>query len=123
MKMPLTFKGCRRLGPRIPNTWEAAYAATILEPRRVGGEILAWWYEAISLKLAHRTRYTPDFLVMASDGTLECHEIKGFMRESAAVRLKTAAELYPFRFFLVTRKRIARGQMAWVTKEVNGGEK
>ncbi|MGD0968655.1 MAG: hypothetical protein ABR949_10240 [Candidatus Aquilonibacter sp.] len=57
------------------------------------------------MKLAPDTRYTPDFAVMLADGSLEMHETKGFMREDALVKIKLAAELFPFRFFLVKRDR------------------
>lgn len=87
------------------NRLEAEYAQ-ILEDRKRKGEIAEWMYDAISLRLARSTFYHPDFLVMLPDGTLEIHETKGFMRDDAAVKLKTAAALFPFlTFFLVTKPR------------------
>lgn len=87
------------LNPAMNKT-EAEYAG-MLEARRLRGEVAWWRYEAITLKLADNTRYTPDFLVMLPDGVLEIHETKGgFIREDGWLKLKVAAALFPFRFFL-----------------------
>lgn len=82
------------------NRMESEYAL-MLEARKQNGEILWYAFEGIKVRLADQTYYTPDFVVMANDFTLECHETKGFMREAAFVRIKVAAELYPFRFVLI----------------------
>lgn len=84
------------------NKTEAAYAE-LLEAQRVRGEVWWWGFEVIALRLADRTFYHPDFLVLAADGGLEVHETKGFMRDDANVKLKVAAALFPFRFRLVRR--------------------
>lgn len=93
------------------NKTEAEYAG-ILEMKKRAGVILWYCYEGIKLKLADNTSYTPDFIVMTQDMELECHEVKGFMRDDAAVKLKVAASLFPFRFILVRRER-----KEWVYKE------
>lgn len=82
------------------NKMEAEYRL-MLEARKRNGEILWYAYEGIKVRLADQTYYTPDFVVMANDFTLECHETKGFMREAAFVRIKVAAEMYPFKFVLI----------------------
>ena len=87
------------LNPAMNKT-EAEYAG-MLEARRLRGEVAWWRYEAITLKLADNTRYTPDFLVLLPDGVLEIHETKGgYIREDGWLKLKVAAALFPFRFFL-----------------------
>ena len=83
---------------------EAAYAE-VLDWRLRAREVQRWMHHALTLKLADDVRYTPDFLVVASDGVLECHECKGFMRDDARVKLRVAARLFPFRFILVTRPK------------------
>lgn len=98
----------RARGRRLPGTMngtEAAYA-TLLEARRRAGHLQAVAYEAITLKLAPRTTYTPDFLVVTDEGYVECHEVKGgFTRDDARVKLKVAAHAFPwFRFVLATYK-------------------
>ncbi len=92
-------RGTRRK-PGVMNKLEASYAQE-LERRKMEGEIEWWAYEAVTLKLADRCRYTPDFLVLLANGELECHETKGFMRDDARVKLKVAAEQFPIRFVLV----------------------
>lgn len=72
-----------------------------LEARRLVGEISRWDFEPVTFRLAKRTRYTPDFRVVLTDGSKEWHEVKGsFMREKAWIKLKLAAELHPERFLL-----------------------
>lgn len=66
-------------------------------------------HREVSLPLANGVRYKVDFLradVDPVDGTgVFAYEVKGFMRDDAAVKLKVAAALYPWiTFFLVSRK-------------------
>jgi hypothetical protein len=93
-------------GGRLPdqgmNKTEAAYDAHLWLLRRSG--VILWHkFEAIKLRLADTTFYTPDFLVLAADGILEVHETKGFWRDDARVKIKVAAALYPFRFMAITK--------------------
>jgi len=97
---PRFVKGRPRLARGTMNKTEAAYAAA-LELRLRAGEIISYRFEGVKLRLGEGAWYTADFFVQASDDVLELHEIKGFMREAAAVRIKVAADVYPFRFFLV----------------------
>ena len=85
------------------NKLEADYHA-LLTQRMLAGEIAWMKYEGITLKLGQDCRYTPDFAIMLADGTMELHETKGFMQEDALVKLKTCAEMYPFRLCLVKRQ-------------------
>ena len=87
------------------NKLEASYAA-LLELRRRAGEVQSFTFEAIKFRLAANTFYTPDFFVIAADGTCEIHETKGFWEEDARVKTKVFAELFPmFRVFGVTREK------------------
>lgn len=94
------------------NKTECDYARH-LELLQRAGELRSFAFEPWKLRLADRTFYTPDFVVVLPNGEIECHEVKGFMRDDAAVKLKVAAELHPFRFVLAKR---VRGQ--WITKVV-----
>ena len=94
----------RRKQPGTMNKLEAAYAG-MLSVRQSIGEIAWFAYEGMTFKLAPDTRYTPDFAVMLPDGTIELHETKGFMRDDAAVKIKCAAEMFPFSFVLVTKDK------------------
>jgi hypothetical protein len=86
-----------RLKPGAMNKGEAAYAS-YLEMRKHAGEVLWWRFEGLKLRLADNTFYTPDFAVMASDGVMECHEIKGVWQDTGRAKIKIASDLYPFRF-------------------------
>ena len=96
-----TFRG--RSKPGTMNKTEAAYGDR-LELQRSAGEVLWYRYEGITLKLAQDTRYTPDFVVMNREGILECHEVKGFWRDDAKVKIKVASSIYPFIFIAVKMK-------------------
>lgn len=102
-KLPNNPAGRYALG-RLPtgtmNKTEAAYAA-ILAQRQHAGEILWHKFEGVKLRLADNTFYSPDFAVMLADGSMELHEVKGFMMDDANVKIKVAAATYPFRFIVV----------------------
>jgi hypothetical protein len=88
------------------NKTEAVWAEH-LKFAQVNGEVEWFMFEPFKLKLADKTYYSPDFLVMLPDGTLEVHEIKGtskgkpFIEDDAAVKIKVAARLFPFKFKLL----------------------
>ena len=90
------------LKPDERNRTEAAYE-THLEYRRLAGEILWHRFHCINLRIAPSTFYRPDFMVMAADGVVEIHEVKGFTEEDSWIKIKTAADIFPFRF-LVAKK-------------------
>lgn len=104
-----------RVGPksRVPgaNAWEKEYAL-LLERLQVKGDIREWAYAPERLRLADDAWYKPDFRVIKPDGLVEFHEVKGFWREAARVRLKVAAALHPYRFAAVTKKQ---GNWYWET--------
>lgn len=95
------------------NKTESAYRDH-LELRRISGEIAWYGFEAIKLRLAKATFFTPDFFVMLANGELEAHEVKGHWEDDARVKVKMAAELFPLRFRAMRRER-----GAW-TEEVFG---
>jgi hypothetical protein len=63
--------------------------------------------EPFTLRLAGRTTYRPDFMGIMVASQLpvpQIYEVKGFMRDDAAVKIKVAAETFPWlAFFLATR--------------------
>ena len=85
------------------NGTERAYAAH-LEMQKQAGLIYSYAFEAIRLRLAKSTFYNPDFVVYKRDGTVEFHEVKGYWRDDARVKIKVAAELFPFRFLAVVKR-------------------
>jgi hypothetical protein len=89
--------------PGAMNKTEQQYA-DYLQKRLLGGEIISYRFEALKLRLADKTFYTPDFIVTFSD-QIECHEVKGFWRDDARVKIKVAAALFPeFAFMAVTKR-------------------
>lgn len=73
--------------------------------RKKAGDILDYKFEAIKLRHAPNTFYTPDFMVHTTDGYIEMHETKGFWEDDARVKIKVAAEVFPFRFVAITRSK------------------
>ena len=99
------------------NETEKEYAQ-ILEAKKVRGEILWWEYEGYALKIAHNTRYTPDFAVMLPGGEIEFHETKGgYIYEDSWIKLKVAASKKPHRFYLCQKKAKKDGG-GWDIKDV-----
>lgn len=86
-----------RLKAGAMNKTEASYDAHLALLQHAG-QILWRKFEGLKLRLADNTFYTPDFAVMAHDGVMECHEVKGFWMDDARAKIKIAADLYPFRF-------------------------
>ena len=79
-----------------------------LEAMKARKEIIDYRFEAITLKLAKDTRYTPDFMLMMPDCEIQFWEVKGFWRDDAKVKIKVAAALFPFVFIgcrLIPNKR------------------
>jgi len=87
------------------NETERRYANR-LEADRLRGLIVRWDYEPETMKLAHDTRYTPDYRAVLSSGHIEFHECKGgFIREDAKIKFKIAACVQPYIFRMCIYKR------------------
>jgi hypothetical protein len=93
------------------NRLEAEYGA-YLEHMKHAKAVLWYEFDALKLRLAPATFYTPDFLVMLADETLEIHEVKGFWEDDARVKIKVASDKFPFKFIAITKQK---GQ--WVREE------
>lgn len=104
MKFPIKGRGRTYKAPGTMNGMEKAYSE-LLRLRHLAGEVAWFKYEGITLKLAPDTRYTPDFAVVLADGTMEMHETKGHWEPSALVKIKCAAEMFPFLFVGVTKDK------------------
>ena len=85
----------------------------LLEQRRLAGEIQSYGFEKIKLKLAPKTFYTPDFFVLRGDGVLEIVEVKGHWEDDARVKIKVAAEQFPFLIFRAVKKRPKKDGGGW----------
>jgi hypothetical protein len=85
--------------------------AKMLESLRKSGDVREWHYEAVTLKVGEDCRYTPDFMVVYPDGHIGFDEVKGFWRDDAKVKIRTAAKQFPFVFRAVQREKSNR--FAW----------
>ncbi|WP_295487958.1 DUF1064 domain-containing protein [uncultured Pseudomonas sp.] len=108
-----------RLKTGAMNKTESAYAEH-LELRRRAGEVAWFKFEGIKLRLADNCFLTVDFAVMLADGRLELHDAKGskaIFSDDAKVKMKTAAELYPFVFKVAfpQPKKLGGG---WLVEEI-----
>lgn len=97
------------------NKTEAAYAER-LRALEASGQVLWHKFEGLKLRLADNTFYTPDFAVVAADGVIECHEVKGHWQDDARAKIKIAAAMYPFRFIAVKVRRKRDGG-GWEVEE------
>lgn len=117
-KPPKGIKGRGRTTKRIVgqmNGTEAAYGVH-LDTRKAAREIIDYWFESMTFKLADGCRYTPDFVVLMADGLIEVHEVKGHWEDDALVKIKVAAELFPFRF-LAVQKIAQKAGGGWAIRE------
>ena len=109
--------GRLKVGER--NRTEAAYEQH-LELRRRVGEVAWYRFEGVKLRLADNTFITVDFSVMLSDGKMEMHDVKGskaIYRDDARVKMKVAAEMYPFAF-RVAYPQAKKDGGGWLIEEV-----
>lgn len=91
--------------PGKMNKLEADYALELKALREIKA-ITDFRFEAVKLRLASLTTYTPDFMVIGKNGEVTFHEVKGFWQDDARVKIKVAAEQYPwFHFVAVTRRK------------------
>lgn len=102
------YRALGRLKASQMNKTELEYADT-LEKQKYIGDILWYKFEGIKFRLADNTFYSPDFAVMLSTGEMQIHEVKGFWEDDAKVKIKVAADLYPFTFIAVSKKAKKHG--------------
>lgn len=93
----------RAFPSRYRSKYEVQFAEQ-LELRQRAGEITWWDYEPLTFRLGERCSYTPDFVAIGRDGHITVFEVKGWARDDAMAKLKTAASRYWWlQFVLVTR--------------------
>ncbi|HHB9058606.1 TPA: DUF1064 domain-containing protein [Klebsiella pneumoniae] len=98
--MRKTLQALGRLKAGQMNKTETAYAQQ-LELRKRYGEIAWYRFEGIKLRLADNCFLTVDFAVMLADGRLVVVDVKGsksVFTDDARVKMKVAADSYPFVF-------------------------
>jgi hypothetical protein len=108
-----------RLKAGAMNKTEAAYELD-LRASQARGDVLWYKFEGLKLRLADNTFLTVDFAVLPKDGILEMHDVKGariIYSDDARVKMKVAAETYPFRFKVVF-PRAKRDGGGWDIEDV-----
>lgn len=96
----------KRHKPGVMNGTENEYAA-LLRARELRGEVLLWYFESVTFKLADDTRYTPDFCVQFPDGSMEFVDAKGGgpIDPKSLVKIKCAAEKFPQFMFVIEQRQ------------------
>jgi hypothetical protein len=111
--------GLGRMKSGALNKTEKRYSDRLESMKHAG--LIAWYrFESVTFKLADDTRYNPDFIVMLANGEIEIHEVKGslkYIQDDAKVKINVAAEMFPFRFYLIAPKKKKDGG-GWEIKEV-----
>lgn len=97
-------RGSARSTPGTMNQLEVRFAR-YLEALRRKEEILWWTFQGMKFRLADNTWYSPDFDVMMPDRSIIIYETKGFWMDDAKVKIKVAADQYPYKFIAVTERR------------------
>jgi hypothetical protein len=97
------FQALGRLKQGEMNKTEALYAKH-LELLKLSGEVLWYEFDCMNLRLADKCFYKTDFTVMTKNNELQIHEVKGFWQDDALVKIKVAADKFPFRFIAIQYK-------------------
>ena len=92
------YKALGRLKSGQMNKTEQKYAM-LLEHEKASGKVLWYEFEPMNLRLADKCFYKVDFLVLTDNFELQVHEVKGFWTDDALVKIKAAAEKFPFQFY------------------------
>ena len=104
-------------GLYVRSSWEANYARYLNWLVDVG-EIVSWEYEVDTYEFTAIKRgsrfYTPDFKILNPDGSIEYHEVKGYMDAASKTKLKRMAKYYPD----VTLKLIDRDVYYSIARDV-----
>jgi predicted nuclease of restriction endonuclease-like RecB superfamily len=72
--------------------------------------------QCLTLKIGDRCRYTPDFAAMKA-GRIVLWEVKGFWRDDARVKIKTAARAFPFFNFIAVQRK-GRTAAGWTVEKI-----
>lgn len=89
-----------RLPGGVRNKTEAAYERLL--QIELGDGLIRWYaFEPWNLRLGDNCFYSPDFGVMAADGTIQVREVKGRWTDDGLAKFKAAAAQHPFRFIAV----------------------
>lgn len=112
------------IGLYVRSSWEANYAR-YLNWLQLHGEILSWEYEPrrfdFPVDRGNRS-YTPDFRVVTRDGSVEWHEVKGWMDPSSRVRLSRFSRYFPDETLVLIDPPFYHSVAAKVARLIEGWE-
>jgi hypothetical protein len=105
------------------SSWEAMYAnylAQLLKMKIIAAwdyESTTFWFESIRRGVRS---YTPDFRIAWQDGTVEYHEVKGWMDDKSKTKIKRMAKYYPMvKLIVIDQKQFtALKRQGWLHKIV-----
>jgi hypothetical protein len=98
-----------RLKPGELNKTEAKFELH-LRAQLQAGEILWYGIQNITLKLAPSTHLRIDFFTLDKIGELHAIDVKGgYMQDDSLAKIKIAAAMFPFRFFLARQCLVKDG--------------
>lgn len=109
-----------RLKTGEKNKTEQRYENEVLIPASRAGDVLWYRFEGLKLRLADNTFLTMDYAVLPRSGVLELHDCKGSKRiimDDAKVKMKVAADQYPFTFKIAIPNG-SRAGTGWQVEEV-----
>lgn len=112
-------------GMYFRSSWEANYARYLNWLISLG-EIKSWEFEVDEFKFPVKrgnVRYLPDFKILNNDGSIEYHEVKGYMDDDSRVKLKRMAIYYPESKIVVIDKDCYRSIEKQVSGIIGGWEK
>lgn len=110
------FQALGRMAKGRMNKTEAAYAQ-LLDAQKHDGIVREWKFHAIRVRLADRTFYEPDFIVVMADGEIQIREVKGsYTTPTGQMKVKMCAEVLNF-FRIIKASRQKDG--SWTYQEFN----
>lgn len=110
----VAFRSIDRTGlGRFRSKTEAAYAMRLRNQQALG-EVLAWDYERLTVRLdapdaGRAVHYRPDFAVWHPGGRMSLDEVKGgWIKDGGLLRWRWACEQFPFLWFRLWQYKAAR---------------
>ncbi len=100
------------------NKTEERYARQVLEPRRMAGELVAYRFEAFTLRFGKGCTWTPDYYVLHSDMAVELIDVKGTRKgdeQAQRFKIRLAAQEWPEFLFSIAREQRGGG---WAREEI-----
>lgn len=86
-------KPCDRDGIKFPSQLERSFYDQLLLRQKAG--LVLFFLRQPKFDLPGGARYTADFQIFNTDGTVEFVDIKGVMTEASKLRIRLVESLYP----------------------------